>query len=614
MKCIALISLIFLLTSAASRDLKRFAREAEHKSEIARRFNNLKEETFEAIALITFAQYLQKCSYESLNKLVKVVVDLAHTCVANMDAPGCTKSVPAIFLDEICQIETLHDSYGAMADCCAKADPERNQCFLSFRTTNPSFIKPYEKPEPEAVCREFREDKQSFLGHYIYRAARRFPFVYAPTILALSIDYEHAVETCCARTDIGACLDEKVTALKDRTRQVYKIHRYNCRVLKTFGERSFQADTLALISQKYPKAPFAEIYKTAKDISDEHKECCDGDMVECMDDRAQIVEHICSNQEAFSSTIRECCKKPLVEKCQCVVEAEFDDKPADLPPIAEKYMQDPDVCKHFEEGHNKFMGEFLYDYSRRHQEFSTPMLLRLAKKYEDLLEKCCKTENSSQCYGKAEEEFQNHIQETENLIKANCDLLKQGEFEFLQVVLTRYTKKMPQVPTETLLEVAKKMILVGVKCCQEPENRRMPCGEGYLDMVFQEMCETQKTIPVNDQVAHCCSASYANRIPCFTKLGVDENYVPPPLNPDMFDFGENLCSDPLATQQENQLKLLVNLIKRKPTMTDEQLKKIIAGFKEMVDKCCKKEDHDTCFGEEGGNLIVESRAILGIGV
>lgn len=50
----------------------------------------------------------------------------------------------------------------------------------------------------------------SFNYSYIYRAARRFPFVYAPTILALSIDYEHAVETCCARTDIGACLDEKV--------------------------------------------------------------------------------------------------------------------------------------------------------------------------------------------------------------------------------------------------------------------------------------------------------------------------------------------------------------------------------------------------------------------
>uniref|UniRef100_A0A7M4FV72 Albumin domain-containing protein n=1 Tax=Crocodylus porosus TaxID=8502 RepID=A0A7M4FV72_CROPO len=490
-----------------------------------------------------------KCSYESLNKLVKVVVDLAHTCV------------PAIFLDEICQIQTLHDSYGEMADCCTKADPERNQCFLSFRTAYPTFIKPYEKPEPEAVCREFHEDKKSFLGHYIYRVARRLPFVYAPTILALSIDYEHAVETChCPKGRID------------------KIHTYNCRILKTFGERIFKADTLASISQKYPKAPFAEICKTAEDISDEHKECCDGDMVECMDDRTQIVEHICSNQEVFSSKIRECCEKPLVEKCQCVVQAEFHDKPTDLPPIAEKYIQDPDVCKHFEEEHKNFLMlavfkcyRFLYDYSRRHQGFSTPMLLRIAKQYEDLLEKCCKTEDSSQCYGKVVGSTI-HSHNRKKTVVGSCDFR----------VLIRYTKKMPQVSTETMLEVGKKIILAGVKCCQEPENRRIACAEGYLDMLIQEMCERQKAVSVNDQVAHCCSASYANR------------------RPSMFDFGENLCNAPLLVPGLQTLVqlLLVNLIKCKPSMTDEQLGKIIAGFIEMVDKCCKKEDHDACFGEE----------------
>lgn len=42
-------------------------------------------------SLITFSQYLQKCSYNGLSKLVKDVVDLAHKCVANEDAPECTK-------------------------------------------------------------------------------------------------------------------------------------------------------------------------------------------------------------------------------------------------------------------------------------------------------------------------------------------------------------------------------------------------------------------------------------------------------------------------------------------------------------------------------------------
>lgn len=43
--------------------------------------------------MITFAQYLQRCSYDGLSKLVKDVVDLAQKCVANEDAPECSKSL-----------------------------------------------------------------------------------------------------------------------------------------------------------------------------------------------------------------------------------------------------------------------------------------------------------------------------------------------------------------------------------------------------------------------------------------------------------------------------------------------------------------------------------------
>lgn len=46
------------------------------------------------------------------------------------------------------------------------------------------------------------------------------------------------------------------------------------------------------------------------------------------------------------------------------------------------------------------------------------------------------------------------------------------------------------------------------------------------------------------------------------------------------------------------LRLLVNLIKRKPQMTEEQIKTIADGFTAMVDKCCKQSNIETCFGEE----------------
>ncbi|NXK26820.1 ALBU protein, partial [Arenaria interpres] len=599
MKWVTLISFIFLFSSATSRNLERVARDAEHKSEIAHRYNDLKEETFKAVTMITFAQYLQRCSYEGLSKLVKDVVDLAQKCVANEDAPECTKSLPTIFLDEICQVEKLRDTYGAMADCCSKTDPERNECFLSFKVHQPDFVQPYERPASDVICKEYQDNRVPFLGNFIYTVARRNPFLYSPTILSLAADYEHALQSCCAGSDVGACLDEKEIVIKERAKKVNMKQQYSCGILKKFGERTFKANMLARLSQKYPKAPFSEILKILSDAKDIYKECCEGDMLECMDDRAELMTYICSKQDVFSSKIKECCEKPIVERSQCIIESEMDEKPADLPSLVEKYIQDKEVCKSYEAGHDEFLSEFVYEYSRRHPEFSTQLILRITKGYETLLDKCCKTDNPAECYGNAVEELNKHIKETQDVVKTNCDILTtHGEADFLKALLIRYTKKMPQVSTDTLLEIGKKMTKVGTKCCQLPEDRRMSCSEGYLSMVIQDMCRRQETTPINDQVSHCCSDSYAYRRPCFTAMGVDTKYVPPPFNPDMFNFDEKLCTAPADEREIGQMKLLINLIKRKPQMTEEQIKTIADGFSAMVEKCCKQSDIDTCLGEE----------------
>ncbi|NXL48366.1 ALBU protein, partial [Podilymbus podiceps] len=523
--------------------------------------------------MITFAQYLQRCSYEGLSKLVKNVVDLAQKCVVNEDAPECTKSLPSIFLDEICHVEKLRDSYGTMADCCSKADPERNECFLSFKVPQPDFVQPYQRPASDVICKDYQDDRVSFLGHFVYSVARRNPFLYAPTILSLAADYEHALQSCCKESDVGACLDEKETAIKEKAKKISVKQQYSCGILKKFGERTFQADKLAHLSQKYPKTLFSEI--------------------------AELLTYMCSKQDVFSSKIKDCCEKPVVERSQCIIEADFDDKPEDLPSLVEKYIQDTEVCKSFEAGHDAFLSEFIYEYSRRHPEFSTQLILRITKGYETLLEKCCKTANPAECYGNAHEELNKHIKETQDVVNTNCELFTtHGEQDFLKALLIRYTKKMPQVSTETLLEIGKKMTAVATKCCQLPEDRRLPCSEGYLSVVIQDMCRRQETTPINDNVSHCCSDSYAYRRPCFTAMGVDTKYVPPAFNPEMFNFDEKLCSAPPAEQELGRMTLLVNLVKRKPQMTEEQIKTIADAFTAMVEKCCKQSDIETCLGEE----------------
>ncbi|XP_009503747.1 albumin [Phalacrocorax carbo] len=615
MKWVTLISFIFLLSSATSKNLQRLARDAEHKSEIARRYKDLGEETFKAVTMITFAQYLQKCSYEGLSKLVKDVVDLAQACTANEDAPKCTDSLPSIFLGEICEVGQLRESYGDMADCCSKVDPERHDCFLSFKVHHPNYVLPYQRPASDVICKQYEDNRVALLGDFIYSVARRNPFLYAPVILGLAADYEHALQTCCKESDVGACLDKEAVAIKERAKKLSVKQRYSCGILKQFGERTFKGNKLAALSQKYPKAPLPEILKILHDAKDLHKECCEGDMVECMDDMADIIAYMCSKQDVLSSKIKHCCEKPVVERSQCIIEGEFDEKPDNLPSLVEKYIQDKEVCKAFEAGHDEFLSEFVYEYSRRHPEFSTQLILRITKGYETLLEKCCKTDNPADCYGNAQVELEKHIKETQDLVKTNCEFLNtHGEAEFLKALLIRYTKKMPQVSTDALLEIGKKMTAVGTKCCQLPEDKRLPCSEGYLSIVIHDMCMRHEATPINDNIAHCCRDSYAYRRPCFTALGVDTKYVPPPFDPDMFSFDEKLCTASSDERDLGNMKLLINLIKRKPQMTEEQIKTIADGFNAMVEKCCKQSDVEACFGEEGANLIVQSRATLGIGV
>lgn len=60
---------------------------------------------------------------------------------------------------------------------------------------------------------------------------------------------------------------------------------FNAEFLKPDCFSSLPPSKLAHLSQKYPKAPFSEVVKVIRDLNGVYKECCEGDMVECMDDR-----------------------------------------------------------------------------------------------------------------------------------------------------------------------------------------------------------------------------------------------------------------------------------------------------------------------------------------
>lgn len=45
-------------------------------------------------------------------------------------------------------------------------------------------------------------------------------------------------------------------------------------------------------------------------------------------------------------------------------------------------------------------------------------------------------------------------------------------------------------------------------------------------------------------------------------------------------------------------RLLINLVKQKPELTEEQLAAVTADFSGLLEKCCKAQDQEVCFTEE----------------
>uniref|UniRef100_A0A8D2D9Z7 Albumin n=1 Tax=Sciurus vulgaris TaxID=55149 RepID=A0A8D2D9Z7_SCIVU len=358
---------------------------------------------------------------------------------------------------------------------------------------------------------------------------------------------------------------------------------------KELGEQHFKGLEVARLSQRFSQAEFTDITKMATDLTKIHKESCLGDQLECAHDRVNLFKFICDNQDTFAKKVAACCAKPELERSHCIAELDEDDKPDNLPPITADFAEDKGDCKNYAEAKDIFLGTFLYEYLRRHPEYSSLLLLRIAKAYEARLEKCCAEADPPACYGNVFEEFQPLVAAPQNIL---------GEYKFQNVLVTRYTQKIPQVSTPTLVKASRHLGKVATKCCKLSEAHKMPCVEDYLSAVL------------NSLFTKCCSESFVNKLGCFSTLQVDDTYTPKEFNAETFTFHADICTLPETEQQIKKQIAFAELAKHKTTATTDQLKAVMGDFGAFLEKSCKAEDKEACFSEEGPKLVAASQAAL----
>ncbi|KAM5159690.1 LOW QUALITY PROTEIN: albumin [Callospermophilus lateralis] len=575
MKWVTFISLLFLFSSAYSRGVFREV----DKSEIITRFKGLGEQHFKGLVLLTFSQYLQKTAYDDLAKFTTEVTDLAKACVADDSGADCNKPLDTIFGEKTCTIATLCDTYGEMADCCNKQDVERYHCLVKF----------------------------------LYEISRRHPYFSGPELIYFAEKFKDYLTECCPAADKGECLTPK--CMRKIILLFSAKYKFKCSIIEKSGERAFKAWEVAHLSQRFPKADFTDITKMAADLNKIHMESCKDDQIEAHD-RVTLFKYICDNQDTVSKKVGERCAKQELERFHCIAELEEDDKPVDFPSVTADFAEDKDVCKNYAEAKDIFLGTFVYEYSRRHPEYGSLLLLRIAKAYEAKLEKCCAEADPPACYGNVFVEFEPLVTEPQNIVKQSCDLYKQscdlyeqvGEYKFQNGLLICYTKT-PQVSTPTLVEASRDLGRVSHKCCKLSEKHRMPCIEDYLSAVLNSVCVMHEKNPVR-RVTKCCSESFLNKWICLSALQVDDTYAPKEFNAETFTFHADICTLLETEQQIKKQIALAELVKHKPTATMDQLKTMIGDFGAFLEKCCKADDKEACFSEEGPKLVAASKAAL----
>ncbi|KAL2780405.1 afamin precursor [Daubentonia madagascariensis] len=558
------------------------------------------EENIEYITIIAFAQYVQEATFEDVEILLKDMIEYKDRCMANKTLPECFKLPNNVLQEKICAMEGLPQKHN-FSHCCSKVDFERRSCFFFNKKADVGFLPPFPTLDPEEKCQAFKNSRESFLNQYIYEVARRNPFVFAPTLLSVAARFEEVAKTCCEEQQKVSCFQTRAAPVIHYLKAFSSYQKNVCGALLKFGPKVLNFINIAVLSQKFPRIEFKELTSLIEDVSSKYDGCCEGDVVQCIHDTSKVMNHICSKQESISSKIKECCEKKIPERGECIINSNKDDRPKDLSLREAKFTDSENICQERDIDPDNFFAEFTYEYSRNHPDLSTPELLRIANVYEDLLSNCCNTENPPGCYRHAKDKFNETTEKSHKIVQQECEHFQNwGKNGLKYHYFIRLTKIAPHLSTEELISLGEKMVMALNTCCTLSEE--FACVDNLVDLVLGELCGINENRTINPAVDHCCKTNFAFRRHCFEGLKADKTYVPPPTTKDLFTFHADLCQAQNEELQRKKDRFLVNLVKLKCELTDEELQSLFTSFTNAVDKCCKAEGPEACFNEEGPKI------------
>nr|P36953.1 RecName: Full=Afamin; AltName: Full=Alpha-albumin; Short=Alpha-Alb; Flags: Precursor [Rattus norvegicus]CAA53994.1 unnamed protein product [Rattus norvegicus] len=584
--------IFFLLSLTESLALPTKPQDVDHFNATQKFIN----ENVAYLTIIASAQYVQEASFEEVEMLVKVMLDYKDRCLADSTLPECSKIANDAIQDMLCDMKGLPQKHN-FSHCCRQAGFQRRLCFFYNKKANVGFLPPFPTLDPEEKCQAYKNNSESFLNLYMYEVARRNPFAFAPVLLNVAARFEEAATTCCEQQQKATYFQDKAAPITQYLKALSSYQRNVCGALLKFGPKTLNSINIAVFSKKFPKIGFEDLTSLLEDVSSMYDGCCEGDVVQCIRSQSQVMHHICSKQDSISSKIKACCEKKLPERADCIINANKDDRPEDLSLRTPKFTDSENVCQERDSEQDKFFAEFLYDYSRRHTELSTPELLRITKVYKDLLEDCCNRKNPLSCYRHAEDKFNETTERSLAMVQQECKQFQElGKDALQRHFLVKFTKAAPQLPMEELVSLSKEMVAALATCCTLSDE--FACVDNLADLVLGELCGMNKNRTINPTVDHCCRADFAFRRPCFEHLKADTTYALPSVSALVSALRADWCQPLKEDLQNKRHRFLVNLVKWMPEITDEERLCLFTKFTAAGEECGNIQKPEACFSPE----------------
>nr|XP_034364128.1 alpha-fetoprotein [Arvicanthis niloticus] len=371
-------------------------------------------------------------------------------------------------------------------------------------------------------------------------------------------------------------------------------------------EKNMNDIAIITFAQFVKEADEEEVNKMTSDVLTAMKKDT-GDW--CLENQLSVfLDEIChetelSNKYGFSN----CCSQSGVERHQCLL-ARKKTALASVPPF--QFPEPAESCKAYNENGTVFMNRFIYEVSRRNPFMYAPTILSLAAQYDKVVPACCKADNMEECFQTKRAIIAKELREGSMLNEHVCAVIRKFGSRNLQAsTIIRLSQKFPKANFTEIQKLALDVAHIHEECCQ---GNTLECLQDGADIFIGHLCLRHETNPVNAGISHCCNASYSNRRLCITSFLRDETYVPPPFSEDKFIFHKDLCQAHGRALQTMKQELLINLVKQKPEITEEQYMAVTTDFSGLLERCCKAQDQEVCFAEEGPQLISETRYALGV--